>query len=553
MTCTRCKLKKKLTAPQDVTHLYRTEPFDNGMCLTPPMGWNSWNYFKENINERMLIEMARSIKESGLLDAGYNYLNLDDYWEADRRDKDGKLICDVVRFPSGMRHTVEQINELGFKVGIYSSNGTKTCQGLPASLGKEYMDAKQFVKWGIEYLKYDYCYHKISSNLGPHLLNITVAKKGEQDETVLPIENAALSGTAKIVYGSTNRNPGCTDHQKEMKNYIVGLDKNKGMATFMYEAEEDGEYVVTLNVRHRFSHVASHHNEIAVAVQIGDNAPTFIEPGRINRPCSVAPIRVVTPLQKGKNLIRVFNPIGNRADSAILNYMCMSNALLEAAADVEKETGIPQKRIVFSVCEWGVNRPWKWGSSVANLWRTTGDINWHWWSIRALYELNVRLYKYASPGHWNDPDMLEVGNGKLTLDENRSHFTLWCMMAAPLLLGNDVVNMNKEHLAILTNKDVIAIDQDALGKQAKRIRRGKKADVLVRPLEDGSIALCLFNKSRKEIDFSFDLTELADEEYVSGCTKENYAFTELWTGEEGNGTKISCKIARHGVKVYKLK
>ena len=224
----------------------------------------------------------------------------------------------------------------------------------------------------------------------------------------------------------------------------------------------------------------------------------------------------------------------------------MSNALVEASQTVGG------KKIAYSVCEWGRNKPWEWGDKAANLWRTTGDIIWFWFRIRQIYDKNVVLYQYASPGHWNDPDMLEVGNGKLTLAENRSHFSLWCMMAAPLLLGNDIVNMKKEHLEILENKELIAIDQDRLGKQAKRIVKGG-TDVLVRPLEDGSIALCAFNKRKRNKKFVFDLSVLSEEEYVQGYTAKEYAAEELWTGEKTKGSKLKATLEGHGVKVWKLK
>ena len=147
--------------------------------------------------------------------------------------------------------------------------------------------------------------------------------------------------------------------------------------------------------------------------------------------------------------------------------------------------------------------------------------------------------------------MLEVGNGKLTLAENKSHFTLWCMMAAPLLMGNDIVNMKKEHLDILTNKKVIAIDQDALGKQAKRIVKGA-VDVLVRPLADGGIALCMFNKGKSKKKYAFDLSNLLTEEYVKGFAGEEYEAEDLWTGEKQTTNKLAAKLDPHGIAVWKL-
>lgn len=545
MKCPACAIRNTLEREKSVTRLYRKEPFDNGLMKTPPMGWNSWNYFKQDINEKMLLEMAKAIKESGLWDAGYTYLNLDDYWEADCRDKLGRLDADMVRFPLGMKHFVDECNALGFKVGIYSSNGVQTCQSLPASLGHEYSDARQFAKWGIEYLKYDYCYHRVYTTKAPFVFGVSVCKKGTADEAMIDADKAALTGRAKCVYGSCNYNLGSLTGVGKKAHYVKGLDGNKGEAVFLYRAKEAGEYVVSVHPRFRYRVTGMLHRVMA-AVVVNEGEPVIIESPKMHRPCAEAPFRFVARLKAGDNTIKVFNPIGTRADSAILNYACMSNALRDAA----EETGA--KKIAFSVCEWGRNRPWEWGDKVANLWRTTGDILWFWWRIRQIYDKNVRLYSYASPGHWNDPDMLEVGNGKLTLEENKAHFTLWCMMAAPLLLGNDIVNMKPEHLAILKNEDLIAVDQDALGKQCKRIVKGG-VDVLVKPLADGGIAVCVFNKSKRARKYTVALEALKKEEYVKACAADRYDAKDLWTGETRTDvSNLSVNLAPHGISVWKI-
>ncbi len=548
MTCTSCKLPKKIFKQAQITQMYRTEPFYNGLCMTPPMGWNSWNYFKENINHRMLVKMAEAIRESGLLEAGYSYLNLDDYWEADRRDEEGKLICDYVKFPKGMDGFVKEINALGFKVGIYSSNGTLTCQSLPASFKNEYNDACQFVRWGIEYLKYDYCYHKMYSQKGPELFGISVTPLGTDAEQYIPAKNAALSGTAKLVLGACHHHP----NHGAKKEFIKGLDANRGLAKFLFQAPKKGKYVVSLDLRYPCPHTTE--KETVSAVRVNEGKIVLLDPGFFNKPCRVAPVRVIVDMTEGNNFIDIFNPIGNVADSTFLQYAAMSDALLRAVEKVSEEKGERQKPVAYSLCCWGNSSPHEWGYTISNLWRTTGDIGWTWKSIMDLYEKNVILYKYASPGHWNDPDMLEVGNGDLTIDENRAHFALWCMMASPLLLGNDVTNMKPEHLAILKNKNLIAVDQDALGKQAKRILRSKKAlDVLVRPLADGAIALCVLNKAKKPLPFEFSLADLQKEEYVKDVAKESYTAIDLWeeTTQE-NVTKLSATVPAHGVLIWKL-
>ena len=156
-----------------------------------------------------------------------------------------------------------------------------------------------------------------------------------------------------------------------------------------------------------------------------------------------------------------------------------------------KATGRP---IVYSFCQYGWDAVWEWAPSVGgNLWRTTGDIDPAWDRMYAIVSQQDGLESYAGPGHWNDPDMLEVGNGKLSVEENRSHFTWWAMLAAPLLAGNDLPNMKPAIHDILTNRDVIAIDQDPLGKQGKKAYANGEVEVWTRHLKGGALAIAVFN------------------------------------------------------------
>jgi len=190
-----------------------------------------------------------------------------------------------------------------------------------------------------------------------------------------------------------------------------------------------------------------------------------------------------------------------------------------------KSTGHP---IVYSLCQYGWDSVWEWGPSVgANLWRTTGDVQANWLSIVSIINQQAGLAKYAGPGHWNDPDMLEVGNGKLSLAENRSHFSMWAMLAAPLLAGNDLPNMKPEIKAILTNKDVIAIDQDKLGKQATRAYVDGEVEVWTRPLAGGAMAVAVLNVGDDHVathPFHLNLAKLG----LHGPQKGR----DLWTGKD---------------------
>jgi len=306
------------------------------LARTPPMGWNSWNKFGCNVSEQLIRETADALVATGMKDAGYQYVVIDDCWQVSR-DANGTIVPDAQRFASGMKALADYVHSKGLKFGVYSDAGSKTCQGRPGSNGYEDADARQYAAWGVDYLKYDWC---------------------------------------------------STD----------GVDPK-------------------------------------------------------------------------------------------IAYPTMRDAL--------KRAGRP---IVFSMCEWGRSQPWTWARGVGHLWRTTGDIGPSWQSFVRLLDQQVDLWKFAGPGGWNDPDMLEVGNGTLTAAENRAHFSLWCLLASPLMAGNDLRQMPPEVRDILTNKEVIAIDQDALGAQGRRIRRddlgrGSSVEIWAKKLQDGGYAIAFLNRS----------------------------------------------------------
>jgi alpha-galactosidase len=310
------------------------------LAATPPMGWNSWNHFAAKIDDATIRAQADAMVSSGLRDAGYRYINIDDTWEG-VRDAQG-VIHPNAKFPD-MKALADYVHSKGLKLGIYSSPGPKTCEGLAGSEGHEVQDAQTYAGWGIDYLKYDLC------SLGDRM-----------------------------------RTAG-------------GLDK-------------------------------AHEMELAA-------------------------------------------------------YRKMDAAL--------KATGRP---IVYSLCQYGVAGVWLWGGSVGgNLWRTTGDITDKYPRMIQIGFGQAGLSKYAGPGHWNDPDMLEVGNGGMNGAEYRTHMSLWAILAAPLLAGNDLTKMSPDTLAILTNREVIAIDQDPLGRQGDRVSAEGPLEVWAKPLTGGAKAVGLFN------------------------------------------------------------
>jgi alpha-galactosidase len=372
----------------------RADKFE-GLALTPPMGWNTWNTFAGDCNEALVRQTADAMVANGMRDAGYIYIVVDDCLEKKERDADGNLVADPVKFPSGMKALGDYLHSKGFKFGMYGCAGKTTCGGYPGGRGHEFQDARYYASCGVDYFKYDWCDH----------------------------------GTA--------------------------------------------------------------------------NGPE--------------------------------------------TYRIMSDALVAAG-----------RPIVFSLCEWGQNQPWLWAAPVGNLWRTTGDIGpgyiasgknkWeHGW--KTLLDQNVGLEQYAGPGHWNDPDMLEVGAKGLTLAESRGHFSMWCMLAAPLIAGNDVRSMTPEVRAILTNKDVIAIDQDAAGHEGYRFRVDKDKEIWVKQLSNKEWAVAELNTGDAPATLSLDMKELPF------LTEQYYDVTNVWTGK-ADGQQINAHAAlvdSHDVVLYRLK
>ena len=336
-----------IRAPEDRPMVdLRRSPSAPGEAPAPPMGWNSWNKFGCRIDEKLIRETADALVSSGMLAAGYRFLNIDDCWEARSRGADGELVADSTRFPSGMKPLVDYIHSKGLEAGIYSSGGTATCQGRPATLDHETQDAQTFAAWGFDYVKYDNC-----------------------------------------------------------------------------------------NAR--------------------------------NRPEQVR---------------------------------------FRTMIDAVKATG---RNTVFSICEWGEARPWLWGRRLGGqLWRTTEDIRDSWLSVMGILDQQVGLDAYAGPDGWNDPDMLEVGNGKMTHGQYVAHFSLWSLLNAPLIAGNDVRAMDDSTRAILMNRNVIAVDQDWGGRQGYRLRDDGASEVWAKPMSDGGWAVVLLNRATTPVSIRLQLSEL---------------------------------------------
>lgn len=358
---------------------------NNGLAKTPPMGWNSWNLFQSHIDDKTVREIADAMVTSGMRDAGYIYINIDDTWQG-VRDSNGNLGSNK-KFPD-MKALADYVHSKGLKFGIYSSPGPRTCAEYPGSYGHEEQDAKTFAAWGIDYLKYDWC-------------------------------------GARMIY--TND---------------------------------------------------------------------------------------------------ALQPV----------YQKMGDALMKSG-----------RPIMYSLCEYGNGKVETWGAKVGgNLWRTTGDISDTWQSIISNIEKQVPIAEYAGPGHWNDPDMLEIGNGHMTEEEYRTHMSLWAITAAPLLAGNDIRAMSPAIKAILLNREVIAVDQDALGKQASPVRHGE-LETWVKPLADGSVAVAVVNMGGSEANAEVHPSDL-------GLKGTVHSARDLWAHADvkfQNGV-YAARIPSHGALMLRV-
>ncbi|HEX4773640.1 MAG TPA: glycoside hydrolase family 27 protein [Bryobacteraceae bacterium] len=370
-------------APLPVPELY--DVADNGLVRTPPMGWNSWNHFAGRVTDAVVRKTADQIVATGMKDAGYIYINIDDTWQG-ARDAQGNILTNK-KFPD-MKGLADYVHSKSLKIGLYSSPGPMTCGGYEGSFGHEVQDAKTYAGWGFDYLKYDWC-----------------------------------------------------------------------------------------------------------------------SAGRIYKNSDLQPV-----------------------------YQKMGAALVDSG-----------RPIVYSLCEYGDGDVWKWGPKVGgNLWRTTGDISDRWESMESIGFKQIEIAQYAEPGHWNDPDMLEVGNGGMSNEEYQTHMTLWALLSAPLLAGNDLEHMSKATLAILTNRDVIAIDQDRAVHHPKKTQLDGKVEVWTRELEDGATVVALFNRedTNKPVKVTWSQIGLS----------APAAAKNLWTQQDVklSGDSYTVTVPKHGVVLLRL-
>lgn len=458
--------------------------------LPPVMGWSTWNQFHQHINETLILEVAEKMKANGLLDAGYRYINLDDCWQASSRDASLRLQFDIGRFP-GKESIIKKLNDMGFKAGLYSSCGELTCEDMPGSYGYEDLDAKTFADWGAEYLKYDYC-HVVDLPTDPHyegknfaaytppIIYIGISEIGKSGNE-LQIDAADLEITAPAYL---------------QNNSVCGLNCPDASVKITINVTSGGLYQLSAGYKKEAS---IHRGFLLITVNDTEDVQLWFPPtSGWNSP---ARVMADVELRAGENTLVLTNPIRGQKEDSKLRYARMGNAL--------KKASLPDKPIFYSICEHGRTEPWTWAGEMASSWRVSHDIRADWKGIMFCYEAAADLWPFQSPGAYNDPDMLEVGVGNLTETENQSHFVLWCMMSAPLILGLDVRKADEKTISLITNPEIIALNQKGLLLQASRIKLRDDMDLLIKPLTEKSCAICFFNKSEVPMaEFSISIDEL---------------------------------------------
>ena len=382
--------------------VFNVSALNNGLAFTPPMGWNSWNVFHADIDETKIKGIADAMVSSGMKNAGYQYVVIDDGWMASSRDGSGNLVPNSSKFPSGMKALADYIHSKGLKFGIYESPDPTTCQNLPGSYGHEQQDANLFASWGVDYLKYDAC--------------------GTTGQTAFQKMRDCLQNTGRAIVYSTN--------------------------------------------------------------------PWFY------------------------------------SDSMVKNWIV----------------------------------------DTANQWRTTQDIKDYWgpgsppahtWarSVMQIIDENEPNYYLAGPGHWNDCDMLEVGNYGLDGNpgmndtEYKSHFSLWCMMASPLIAGNDLRSMNQATKDILTASEVIAVNQDSRGEQGRRVRDNGDPEVWSKKLNGTGVrAVLLLNRGTSSANITVYWSDL-------GLASGSATVRDLWAKQDLGtfaNSYTANNIPAHGVVMLKV-
>lgn len=564
---------------------YRFDAFQNGKVLLgkkkqhlPAMGWNSWNAFGSGNSAVLTRAMADKIVELGLDKLGYQYIVLDDGCYKSER-VDGKLSNENVKFPEGFKSLGDYIHAKGLKFGMYNDIGTNLCAGAAVgTCGYEEVDAKSYIDWGVDFLKVDNCYYlwdnatfSAGTNAkyvyAPNIKSVRVVGKGFE-QSFSAVTEGRLTGLGARVQDDYVTNIGTFDGTN-VGTTPVGIRSSE--LIFDVTVPENGEYEIFVTYATGEMVGTGSWLQMAVGKEVyyddfllaTENSTTFVESAAI-----------MVALSEGTNQLRIMNH--RRQENTLDSYATLLEGLNKAD---------PEHDVIFSICEWGKTQPQNWGYKVGDSWRILNDITFcvgsdgnpgrgTWFdqgtaSVTSQYDKAVVMDEFAGLDKgWNDPDMLMIGMNELNNTMCRTHMTMWCMMNAPLMLGLDLRRVEKGDALyqIIANKEVIALNQDPLGIQAKRIfttietdepdkdyiTEHERCDILAKPLSDGSIALSFINLSDHEWNEKLSVSaELITK--VMGdklpCAEEfkiakAYVVTDLWTGDRTEQQKNCFEVER---------
>lgn len=575
----------------------RYDSFKNGKVLfnkkknhLPAMGWNSWNAFGSGNTEALTKAMADSIVRLGLDELGYEYVILDDGCYKPER-VDGLLTNEEVKFPSGFRALADYIHAKGLKFGMYNDIGTNLCAGAAVgTCGHELDDAQTYINWGVDFIKVDNCYYLWDNatfsdaknaryTYAPRIKSITVtgANKatngtGANKATTGTDANGAevfskkydavkdgvLTGRGAVKADDFAENIGTFDGTGP-ENTPVG--EQSGELQFSVEVPAAGEYFITVE------YASGQEPGCGEWLQMACNDRVIYDdllPATADKETFAETEKMAVTFSEGVNVIRLMNH--RRQENTLSSYAALQEGFDKFA---------PEGDIILSICEWGKTQPQNWGYKVGDSWRILNDItfqvgadgdpgkgNWiadYTTSVTTQYSKAVIMDEFSGLDKgWNDPDMLMIGMDGLDETMCKTHMTMWSMMNSPLMLGLDLRRVEEGDWIhkIIANKNIIALNQDSLGVQAKRIytsvktdspsteyiRDMDRVDILAKPLSDGSVAVSFINVSDKDkcgeytVDADAIVAALSDKMVNKDafCKAGEYKVIDLWTGAEEN-------------------
>ena len=576
---------------------FRFDAFKNGEVLynkkkgrLPAMGWNSWNAFGSGNTEALTKAMADKMVELGLDKLGYSYCVLDDGCYKPERE-DGKLVNEPKKFPSGFKALADYIHEKGLKFGMYNDIGTNLCAGAAVGTYQhEETDAKSYVEWGVDFIKVDNCYYMFDNatfsnpenarfTYAPNIRAIKLLKGNGIDDVIeinmSAVQHGKLEGAGAKVCETYVTNIGTFDGTNTGTSPVGDMS---GELTFNINAgiPEEIEYdEMALVIEYATGREPGVGAWLQVAVDSENGSVLYYDDllkETKDKESFVWSDGIIIKLYRGKNTIRLMNH--RRQENTLNSYA----ELLRGFNLAETKDESKASNIVLSICEWGKTQPQNWGYKVGDSWRILNDITFRvgwdgnhgigrWFdpgtpSVTSQYNKCVVMDEFAGLDKgWNDPDMLMIGMDGLTDVQCKTHMAMWCMMNSPLMLGLDLRRVEKDDwiYEIIANKNLIALNQDPLGVQAKRVFTTAKSedpskdyitdidrvDILVKPLTDGAMAVSFINVSERKQKgpFSIDIATIGTVKFdnaeangkLAGLSSKKdcrLKVTDLWTGEE---------------------